>query len=110
MTTRPALEMLFARAAQGRVFLLLMAGGLLLGLLLTAAGALYRWSRVAGMVADLLCALAAAGLVMTAAFLAGDGLRLYGLLGLAVGVLLYRCGVQPAAAGVLRLCWRLFGR
>lgn len=108
--TRPALEMLFARAAQGRIFLLVAAGGVLLGLLLTGAGALYRVSRAAGMAADVLCALLGAAMVLGAAFLSGDGLRLYALLGLVTGVLLCRAGLCPLGAWTLRAAKKLFGR
>ena len=38
--TRPTLETLFARAAQGRVFLLVAVGGVLLGLMLSISGGL----------------------------------------------------------------------
>lgn len=106
--TRPALETLFARAAQGQAFLLVAAGGVLLGLLLTGAGALYRISRAAGMAADALCALLGAGLVLGAAFFAGDGLRLYALLGLLMGVLLCRAGLCPLAEGIAHGLQKLF--
>lgn len=102
------LEVLFARAAQGRAFLLLAAGGALLGGLLQAAGLLHRAWRVAGLAADALCVLTAAGLVLWAAFVTGSGLRAYALLGLLVGLTLYRAGVQPLAAGAVRLVQKLF--
>jgi len=108
--TRSALEMLFARAAQGRIFLLVAACGVALGLLLTGAGALYRTSRAAGMAADLLCALLGAAAVLAAAFLSGDGLRLYALLGLLLGVLLCRAGLCPLAGGILRGAKKVFGK
>ena len=106
--TRPALETLFAQASQGRVFLLVTAGGVLLGLLVTAAGGLYRLWRPAGMAADALCAVLAAAMLMGAAFLAGDGLRGYALLGLMIGVLLFRTGLCPLAAGIWRGVQKLF--
>lgn len=104
MTT---LELLFAQAAQRQTFLLLTAGGAVLGLLLHAAGKLHRYSRAAGMAADALCAMAAAALVMGAALRSGEGLRGYAFLGLLTGTLLYRTGVQPLAAGVVRRVKRL---
>lgn len=106
--TRPALETLFARAAQGQVFLLVTAGGVLLGLLLTGAGALYRLSRPFGMAADVLCALLMGAMLLGAAFLAGDGLRLYALLGLVIGILLWRTGLCPLAMGLFGALQKLF--
>lgn len=102
------LEMLFARAAQGRAFLLLTAGGVLLGLLMQGAGLLHRLWKPAGMAADVLWALAAAGLTLYAAFLAGSGLRAYALLGLCVGLALYRAGLLPLLCGAGRLLQKLF--
>ena len=102
---RSALETLFARAAQGRVFLLMLPCGLLLGALLTLSGRLQKGekgqNRPLGLLLDALCALAAAALMLLAACLAGEGLRLYAPLGLLVGVMLYRNGVQPLLDGLL---------
>ncbi len=105
---RTALEALFAREAQGRIFLLLLAGGLLLGAMLTLAGWLNRRCRPLGMAADVACALLAAGMALSAAFLAGDGLRLYALLGLLLGVALQRAGIQPLADALTATVQKLF--
>ena len=97
------LEVLFARAAQGQAFLLLAAGGAVLGGMLHLAGWLHRVWRLLGMTADVLCALAAALLLLGAAFVTGSGLRAYALLGLLVGLALYRAGVQPVLCRAVRL-------
>ncbi|MBQ7849329.1 MAG: hypothetical protein IJ343_06350 [Clostridia bacterium] len=108
---RPAtLELLFARAAQGDIFLLLAAGGAAVGLLLQLAGLLHRVCRPAGMAADVLCALIPAAMLLYAAFRSGDGLRGYALLGLFTGVLLYRTGVQPVTEQAARMLQKLFRR
>lgn len=108
---RPAsLEVLFARAAQGQAFLMLAAGGVALGLLLQMAGFLHRVNRAAGAAADVLCALAAVGMVLGAALATGSGLRAYALLGLLVGLTLYRAGLQPLLGTVLRGAKKVFAR
>lgn len=107
---RSALEALFARAAQGRIFLLLLAGGLLLGGLLTLAGMMRRRIRLLGAALDALCALVAGAMVLGAMLLSGDGLRLYALLGLALGAALYMVGVQPAVSAAGRAAMKIFRR
>lgn len=103
------LEVLFARAAQGRTFLLMAAGGAALGLALQAAGLLHRRSRTAGAAADILCAVLGAALLLKSVQV-GGGLRGYALLGVVLGLLLYRAGVQPLIAGLLRAAKKLFPR
>lgn len=102
---RPALEVLFARAAQGQAFLLMLGGGLALGLLTLLSGALHRRSRWLGVAGDALCAAAALGLLVGGTLLAGDGLRLYALLGVLLGAALSRAGahmIMDAAQEILR--------
>lgn len=100
------LEVLFARAAQGRTFLLTAAGGAALALVLHAAGLLHRRSRIAGTAADVLFALLALGLLLLSVQ-TGGGLRGYALLGLLLGLTLYRAGVQPLAEALLRAVKKL---
>lgn len=107
---RDALEALFARAAQGRCFLFTAAGGLLLGAMLTLAGRLYRRGRLWGMAADGLTVLLFALLALGSAFLSGDGLRLYALLGLLLGAALWRSGIQPVLDSLGRALQKLFRR
>lgn len=103
------LENLFAQAAQEQTFLWLTAGGFGLGLLVQAACALRRVSRVAGLAGDVLTALAAGALLLWVLTRFGGGLRAYGLLGLLIGLLLYFAGVSrlvsalgTGVAGILR--------
>ncbi|MBR3762995.1 MAG: hypothetical protein IKK57_00395 [Clostridia bacterium] len=103
---RTALEVLFARAEQGRFFLMLLPCGLLLGLLVTLGGRLQRRSRVLGMAVDASAALLAGAAAWGAAFLSGDGLRLYALLGLLLGAALWCSGLQP----LLDALWRVVRR
>ena len=90
------LEVLFTAAGQRRTFLLMGLLGAALALLVHLGGSLHRVSRPLGMVADLLTA---AGFVLAAAWIiigSGEGLRLYGLLGLCIGGALYLGGLAPA--------------
>ena len=96
------LEVLFARAEQVRAFLLLVAGGAALGAILQLAGWLHRMWKPAGLAADALCAAAAGALLLGAALLTGSGLRAYAVLGAALGIILYRLGVQPVMEGIAR--------
>lgn len=103
------LENLFAQAGQEQAFLWLTAGGFGLGLLMQLSGALRRFSRVAGLMGDVLTALATGTLLLWVLVRFGGGLRAYGLLGLLMGMLLYWAGasrlVGALGAGVARL-WR----
>ena len=96
------LEVLFAAAGQRRTFLLMGLLGAALALLVHLGGSLHRVSRPLGMAADLLTAV---GFVLAAAWVilcSGEGLRLYGLLGLCIGGALYASGIAPAANWVIR--------
>ena len=86
------LEVLFAQALQGRTFLLMMLCGAGMSLLVQLAGFLHHPSRLLGMAADLLCAVALALVLGWILLGCGEGLRLYGLLGLTIGCLLYSAG------------------
>lgn len=101
------LELLFARAAQGRTFLLMAAGGAALGVVLQAANWLNLRNRAAGIAADVLLALLASALLLLSVG-AGGGLRGYALLGVLLGLMLYRAGVAPLAAGAFRVIKKLF--
>lgn len=92
------LEVLFAQANQGRTFLLMLLCGAVMGGLIQLGGLLHRVSPLLGLAADLLCA---AGLALALGWIllgSGEGLRLYGLLGLCIGGALYASGL----AGPLR--------
>ena len=79
------LEVLFAKASQGRTFLLMALCGVGLGLLIPLAGRLHRVNRLLGSLADLLCVAAMAATIGGILLHSGEGLRLYGLLGLCIG-------------------------
>lgn len=96
------LEVLFAQASQGRTFLLMLLCGAAMGLAVQLAGFLHHASRPLGMAADLLCA---AGLALTLGHILlhnGEGLRLYGLLGLCIGGAAYASGLAPVVGWISR--------
>ena len=101
------LEVLFAREAQVQCFLLMACAG---AALIHLAGWLHRAQKAAGMAADLLCGALAAGAGLYAALATGSGVRLYGLLGLAVGALLYLMGAAPLVRAATRLAQKMFPR
>ena len=89
------LEVLFAKAGQTRTFLLMVLLGCMLALGIQLAGLLHRRSTWLGHGADLLCA---AGLALTLGQIllgCGEGLRLYGLLGLCIGGALSTACIRP---------------
>ena len=96
------LEVLFAQASQGRTFLLMVLCGAAMGLLVQLAGFLHGVNRFLGMAADLLCALALALALGWILLGSGEGLRLYGLLGLFIGGVLYAAGPGPVVGWIGR--------
>ncbi len=86
------IEVLFAKASQGRTFLLMLLCGAALALCVQLAGGLYPRRRLLGMGVDLLCAAGLAAAMGQILLTSGEGLRLYGLLGLCIGALLYAAG------------------
>ena len=87
------LEQLFAQAAQGEVFLRMVLAGAVLGMTLQLCQALRRlkaWLGAAGeATAVLLCFL----LTLHTLLECGSTLRLYALLGLVLGTVLYQAGL-----------------
>lgn len=96
------LEVLFAKAAQGRTFLLMVLLGALLALGIQLAGLLHRRRPLLGMAADVLCAVGLALALCRVLLQSGEGLRLYGLLGLCIGGVVYTAGIAPAVGWVER--------
>lgn len=92
------LEVLFAQAGQCRTFLLMVLLGAGMALLVQLSGWLHRRNRFAGMAADLLCAVGLALVLGQILLGSGEGLRLYGLLGLLIGGALYAAGGAPVVA------------
>ena len=104
------IELLFAKAFQLRTFLLMLLLGAATGLAIQLAGLLHRRSRFLGSAADLLIAFALAGALGWIILLSGEGLRLYGLLGLCIGGALYLSGLSPALAWCARSLRKLIRR
>lgn len=96
------LEVLFAQAAQGRTFLLMLLCGTGLALAVHLCGFLHRANHWLGMAADLLCVLGLALALGQILLGSGEGLRLYGLLGLCIGGTLYAGGLAPAVGWIGR--------
>lgn len=96
------LEVLFAKASQGRTFLLMLLCGAAMALLVHLCDFLHRVSRWAGMAADLLCAFALAAALGWILLRSGEGLRLYGLLGGCIGAALYAAGIAPMVGWIGR--------
>lgn len=98
------LELLFAKSGQCRTFLamVLLGGGM--ALFVQLAGYLHRVKPWLGMAADMLLAAGLALAVGRLILLGGEGLRLYGLLGLLIGGALYGAGAAPAVRRLLGLC------
>ena len=89
------IELLFAKAAQGRTFLLMLLCGGALACGVHVAGYLHRRATLWGTVADILCALGLALALCQVLLQSGEGLRLYGLLGLCIGAAMYTAGIAP---------------
>ncbi|MBQ8556820.1 MAG: hypothetical protein IJ438_13255 [Clostridia bacterium] len=104
------LEVLFAREMQTQAFLLMTAAGVVIAGLVQLAGFLHGVNRAAGVMADALCAMAAAAAVMHIAMQTGGGLRGYGLLGLCIGAVLYSLGAAPVINGTARLVRKIIRR
>ena len=90
------LEVLFAQAGQCRTFLLMVLLGAAMALLVHLSGRIHQRNHWFGMAADLLCAVGLALALGQVLLGSGEGLRLYGLLGLCIGGTLYLGGVAPA--------------
>ncbi len=90
------IELLFAKASQGRTFLLMVLCGAVCALGVQLAGSLHRRGRLPGMAADALCVIALTLALCRILLQSGEGLRLYGLLGLCIGGALYAAGLAPA--------------
>lgn len=94
------LEVLFARAEQGTTFLRMTVCGLILGMLLHGATHLTRKAPGLTLLWDAGAALGLAACLFPVLLESGEGLRLYGLLGLCIGLALYWLGVGRAAQAV----------
>ena len=93
------MEKLFALQHQRETFLLLCAGGFALGLVIDLTRIARRMGRMAALAGDVLAALALFALLAYASLRSGEGLRLYGLLGAALGAAVYLAVVSRALRG-----------
>lgn len=96
------IELLFAKASQGRTFLLMVLLGAALSLVVQLAGFLHQQKPWLGLVGDLLCALGLALGMAQILITSGEGLRLYGLLGLCIGGVVYAAGIAPGISWIIR--------
>ena len=94
------LELLFAKASQERTFLLMVLCGAALVLGVQLAGMLHRHTHILGTAADILCAIGLTVALCQVLLQSGEGLRLYGLLGLCIGAAIWAAGISPAAAWI----------
>ena len=110
--------MLFATAGQGFVFLWMVGAGLTVGALCMFSAAVRRLLSAGLWLTLLVDALTGlcAGLVLVAALVAGSygSLRIYELSGAAVGMALFRMGVEPLVrhgmCALLRLLRHFYDR
>ncbi len=103
------LELLFAKAGQCRTFLSMVLLGAGMALFVQLSGRLHRWKPWLGMAADLLLAAGLGLAVGQLILLGGEGLRLYGLLGLMIGGALYTAGAAPAVRRLMAV-GKIFSR
>lgn len=104
------LETLFARAGQTQAFLCLAGCGFLLGALWHLCGLLHPAHPALGAAADLGCCALLGMMLWWDLLIFGDGVRLYGLLGLMLGALMYLAGLRPVVNACLRLMRKLLKR
>lgn len=104
------IEKLFAVQNQRETFLLLCAGGVGLGCVMHLACAAQRLGRAAALAGDMLAGLALLALLAYASLRSGEGLRLYGLLGVTIGAAAYLAVVPRACHGVFCIMKKLGSR
>ena len=95
------IELLFAKANQGHTFLLMVLLGAALALVVQLAGFLHRQKPWLGLMGDLLCAVGLALGMAQILLTSGEGLRLYGLLGLCIGSAVYAAGIAPGIGWII---------
>ena len=96
------MELLFARAGQGRMFLWLFIGGMTCGVMAHAGDLLRRRHFWLAIASDALTALCAAGMLLCALALTGSGLRGYALAGLCLGFAAYQAGLKQVLSAIGR--------
>ena len=96
------MEQLFAQQGQGRVFLAMLLGGLVVAGLAHGATLARRTFPLLAVAGDLLVALALLAVLLCPVLYMETPLRLYGLLGVVLGAALYAAGVMPVTEALLR--------
>ena len=86
------LETLFAHAVQKEIFLLALRWGVALGAVGQGLNWLRRCMPALRWMCDVLLAASGAAMLLGVTLHSGDGVRLYALLGMLLGVLLYTAG------------------
>lgn len=103
------MERLFAVGEQREIFLMMTGCGFLWSILEDGAETVGRRCPLAGKLAEAAAAAALLAMLLGVLLHTHEGMRLYGLLGAAVGALLYRCGVSHllhAAIGTVKKACR----
>lgn len=104
------MERLFAVSEQREVFLLWLACGFVWGVLTHGAELIRKRAPHWGLLADAAAVLALLLMILTVLVHTHEGVRLYGLLGVAVGSLLYRSGLACLLQGAGMLMKKALGR
>ena len=99
--------MLFYTVGQSRIFLTMLYAGLLAGLYVSIDGALrqlFGAGRLLAAMMDLLLGVVMSAIACCALVVAADGeLRLYSLMGMLAGFILYACTLAPLMLRLARL-------
>lgn len=99
--------MLFYTVGQSRIFLMMLYAGLLVGLYVSMDGAarrLFGAGRLFSAGMDLMLGLVVAAIACFALVIAADGeLRLYSLMGMLAGFLIFRGTLAPLMSSLARL-------
>lgn len=96
------LEVLFARQGQSAAFLRMVICGLAAGVVLDVCLLLCRRRPGLTVLWDVLAAILCGAMLLPAVLLAGEGLRAYELLGLALGGALYAAGLRTVLSAIGR--------
>lgn len=104
------LEVLFARAAQSAAFLKLCACGLMVGAALQCSGWLHGRRQWLGNVWDAVWVTLLLIGVFAIMLFSGEGVRLYALVGLALGAAIYGMGVRVVVSALAKHLGALFGK
>lgn len=96
------IEQLFAQQGQGKAFLVMLAGGMAVAALFHITTFVRKRWRFLAIPGDISVALALLTVLLMPFVTMDTPLRLYGLLGVALGAALYAAGMAPMAESLLR--------